>query len=153
MAGRQRPAARRIVVGIDGSPRAADALRWAVDAATGGDATLEVVVAWSIPHLELMPFTPAHAGNEPALRRHARAVLDTALLDAATMGDAKVEGRLVKGDPARVLLDAATHADAVVVGCRGHSSIVERVLGSTSHALLARCPAPLVIVPSHQPGS
>jgi nucleotide-binding universal stress UspA family protein len=36
----------RIVVGIDGSVSAADALRWAVQQATATGATIEAVYAW-----------------------------------------------------------------------------------------------------------
>lgn len=138
---------RRVAVGVDGSADAQQALAWAVEEGRVRDAEVEVVVAWSIPHLDLLPLAPP-ASDEPALRHRAREILDAAIRDAGDAGGAKVEGRLAKQDPTHALLSAAEGADVVVVGTRGLGAIRQRVLGSTSHGLLHRCPSTLVIVPT-----
>lgn len=143
-----------IVVGIDGSVRSLMALRWAMDEARIRHARVDAVMAWSMQHLDLLPFVPAGHDNEPAVRHAAHDVLD-ATIAAATAEDleagaapVEVVGVVRHGDPVEVLLEAAAGADLAVVGTRGMGAIRQHVLGSTSHALLHHCPVPLVIVPT-----
>ena len=146
-----------IVVGVDGSPAAQAALRWAADEARLRGARLVAVHAWSyvppapIGEPSLMPMPSGDlAGQLVAEREAARAELEAALGEAFPGGaPVELESRIVEGDPAQALESEATDAELVVVGSRGRSSIASVLLGSVSRHVVdhARCPVVVVKAP------
>ncbi|HTX62671.1 MAG TPA: universal stress protein [Acidimicrobiales bacterium] len=134
----------RIVVGMDGSAAAKEALAWAaVEAERRGD-TVEVVLVWDNPYREmwLPAIGPAH---DPL--GHFRLALDRTV--AAVLGerpDVKVETSVVEGHAAQVLVDRARGADLLVVGSRGHGVFAGAFLGSVSFNCAAHAPCPVVVV-------
>jgi nucleotide-binding universal stress UspA family protein len=137
----------RIVVGVDGSDTAGDALRWALEAGRLHRAAVEVVHAWTVPYGVGDPFASSAFDLAP-IERAAHRTLDAAVDSADTTGlPAPVSRTLAFGTPAAVLLQAADDADLVVVGSRGLGGFKGLVLGSTSHHLAHHATCPLVVLP------
>ena len=135
-------AQKTIVVGIDGSACARDALRFAVrEARLRGD-QLRVVWTWQMP-INIY----AAGGLMPVLddgtaERLARRELDEALDDPGVVVELLVE----EGSAARVLIRESENAELLVVGSRGHGGFVGLLLGSVGQqcAAHARCPVAIV---------
>lgn len=143
------PVARRILVGIDGSPASRRALAFA---AARGARTGEEVLAVHAYHYA--PF--AQGGRIGALAQD----IDAATVEAAErqaaelvagvaaeQPDAVVRSTAVVGRAGRVLSRLADDASLVVVGSRGRTGVQELVLGSISHEVLLRAECPVVVVP------
>lgn len=138
---------RKIVVGIDGSPGATEALRFALrEAEIGGDAII-AVTAWDVPpgaYGGVRSVALAHEFFEEDGRAHLDRCLDAA---GASRSGAAVEPRLVKGDARRVLCHAAESADMLVLGSRGLGGVRSLLLGSVGMYCVHHAPCPVVIVP------
>jgi nucleotide-binding universal stress UspA family protein len=136
------PASRRVVVGVDGSSNSRQALRRAADEAVTHDATLEVVMAWSLlDRMTGAPFDP-HYGEAEA-RADLERIIDEEL------GAHRPPSTVVRVDndlPARALLAAANGAWLVVVGSRGVGGFKGLLLGSVSNQVAHHAPCPVLIV-------
>jgi nucleotide-binding universal stress UspA family protein len=136
-----------IVVGVDGSDGAREALRVAVQEARLRGAGLRVVTAWHTPAMVYggagfsADIDPAEFGDS------AGAALEESLAAAGGQANGVEIERVVRmGQPAQVLLEEARGADLLVVGSRGHGGFASLLLGSVSHqcALHAACPVLIV---------
>jgi nucleotide-binding universal stress UspA family protein len=132
-----------IVVGIDGSVGAQEALRWAVAEAGLRQWTVQAVLAWGF----LDQHHPRGAeGFDPTYSEpDALAALDAAVT-AAVGPDVAVERRTVCQVPARALLEVAVDADLLVVGARGLGGFRGLLLGSVSQHCLHHAPCPVAVV-------
>lgn len=143
----QTPLAPKILVGLDGSPNSAAALRWAVEEAESHQAAVEAVFVWQVPSLAYS--APGYIPLGPAdIQGEARRIFDDALAGLDT-GGVDIHLLSFEGTPVAVLSRAACDPDVncVVVGARGHGGVAGLLLGSVSHALTHHCSKPLVIVP------
>lgn len=135
----------RIVVGVDETPQAADALRWATDEAARRGWQVTAVLAFDLlsqHHPDpSAPFDP-HYG-----RTAAQEALD-AFVDRSLAPDraADVERLVVLDVPAHALRDAAADADLLVLGCRDLHGISRLIDGSVSASIRRHPPCPTVIV-------
>ncbi|MEW6470874.1 MAG: universal stress protein [Actinomycetota bacterium] len=135
-----------IVVGVDGSPEAAAALRWALGEARLRHATLEAVHAWLFPVVGDVPGAAVDSLAR-ALERAADGLLNQVVDDVAgTDPGVKLERRVVEGAAAAVLIDAAAGADLLVVGSRGRGGFAGLLLGSVAQQCLHHAPCPVVLV-------
>lgn len=135
----------RIIVGMDESPLAADALRWAVGEGEHRGWPLTAVMAWGYldqRHADNEPFDPTY-GPDDAADTLVRLV-ERAAPDAA----ASIECRAVCDLPARALLEQSAGADLLVVGARGHGGFRGLLLGSVSQRCAQHTTIPLAIVRS-----
>jgi nucleotide-binding universal stress UspA family protein len=133
----------RVVVGVDGSAGARDALRWAADEARLRDAELDVVHTWRLPMTTL---APGHAVLDVhALEDAGRAVLDRAVTDPAVHG-VRVTPHLTSDPAARALLRRSEGAGLLVVGSRGLGRVAGALLGSVSRQMLHHARCPVVVV-------
>jgi nucleotide-binding universal stress UspA family protein len=141
----------RIVVGVDGSEAANDALRWAARQAALVGGTLDVVMTWELP-TNYGWVAPYPEGFDPAAdtRRLLEEVVGTVL---AKHPGLDVHTQVVEGHPAPVLIDTAQGAELLVVGSRGHGAFAGMLLGSVSDHCVSNAPCPVVVVrhPSHRP--
>jgi nucleotide-binding universal stress UspA family protein len=143
---------RPIVVGVDGSPASLAALRWAVEDARRRGCGIDAVSAWHADYGVMIGPLPAEVLAEvspQAMRAAAQKVLDTSVVETvAGQGVEGVEIRriLVEGDPRDVLFDASKDAALLVVGNRGHSRIVEAILGSVSAYCVHHASCPVVVI-------
>lgn len=132
---------RRIVVGVDGSAASRAAFAWACTEAVFRDAVLVAVhvlsIPWHLPHAEI---------TEPASDVE-RAAYETlhGVIRAAGDVKARLEARLLVGDPSERLLEVAAGADLLVVGARGHGFLGRSRLGSVSGVLARTADCPVVI--------
>jgi nucleotide-binding universal stress UspA family protein len=139
----------KIVVGIDGSDAAKDALRWALDEARLRSDEVVAVHAWEAPPVMPEP-GPAPGFDlvailpevEEAGERLVKTVVEEVVGDDSSV---TVESVAIAGPPASVLVDAARDADMLVVGSRGHGGFTALLLGSVSQQLAHHAPCPLVI--------
>jgi nucleotide-binding universal stress UspA family protein len=142
-----------IVVGVDHSAGAKNALRFAATEAQLRRATLRPVHAWQFAHVA-PGIEAAYSGLEANLdeRRHAAeaALMATIRETVPDEGALKVELRVVEGLPAPVLVDESRDAEMLVVGSRGLGGFRGLLLGSVSQqcAQHANCPVVIVRVPA-----
>jgi nucleotide-binding universal stress UspA family protein len=137
-----------IVVGVDGSPGADEALRFALrEASLRGD-TVKAVLVWSLPVVDVP------SGMLPSLsedlRNDAEAVLEEAVARVDGAAEVPVERVTLEGPPARMLIEAARGADLLVVGTRGRGGFKGLLLGSVSQQVLHHAPCPVVVVPKRE---
>jgi len=137
----------RIVVGIDGSEQAVEALRWAIGEARLRGATIDAIDAWNYPYV-VVPgaAVPLHPRGDQAA--DVEKELEEAI--AAVAGDADgvtINPIVTEGVPAAVLCEAAVGADLLVIGHGHHGSLRDRLLGSVSQEIMRYSPCPVVVVP------
>ena len=140
-----QPAIGRIVVGTDGSPAAAAAVRWAQREAVLWDAELVLAHVWEYPY----PVDVQRSvGTAELMERDAQELLANAATgtDAQIRVPDKLQVRLMRGAPAPALIDEAAGADLLVVGARGRGAIRSALLGSTSSYAIHHARCPVVIV-------
>ena len=136
-----------IVVGVDASEPARQALAWALrEGALRGD-PVEVVGAWSF--LDQGALT----GREfdPAFDQAAADAALAAIVEGVQADDPALAGVEIRLDaacelPAHAVLEAAKGADLVVVGARGLGGVKELLLGSVSKHVLHHSTVPVVVV-------
>ena len=124
-------AAGRILAGVDGSASSLSALRWAVEEGDRRSAPVEVV----------------RVRDRAGAARENRSS-EVAMAELVDLDRANVVVRELEGHPVEVLLNESVGADMLVVGTRGLGPIGQRLLGSTSHALIQQSAIPLVVVPT-----
>ena len=141
-------ARRTVVVGVDGSPQALRAVRWAVPEARGRQAVLQLVtaLAWTEDPLDGLP----GLGQAP-YGQYLREAAEKGLVAAADVAaevdpDVPVERELVLGFPAGVLLERSQTAELLVVGDHGRGRIASAVAGSVAVSVAARSVCPVVVV-------
>jgi nucleotide-binding universal stress UspA family protein len=137
-----------IVVGVDGSESAQNALRFALDEARLRGAAVRAVAAWHVPATAFGgAYVPPADGLIDELEASARKTLERALTDTGDHADVEVEPVVREGAPARVLLDEASDADLLVIGSRGLGGFRGLLLGSVGQQCAQHAPCPVVVVP------
>jgi nucleotide-binding universal stress UspA family protein len=134
----------RIVVGVDGSERSRDALRWAARQAELTRATLDVIAASQFP--AFYGWTPADLVGPDFARFAEQALTDTVGAVFGADGPAWLRSRVVEGHAGQVLVEASAGAELLVVGNRGYGGFYGVLLGSVSTHCVhhARCPVTVI---------
>ncbi|MGZ0153580.1 universal stress protein [Kribbella sp. WER1] len=136
-----------ILVGVDGSPEAQLALRWALDAAERRGLPVRVLRAYQNdldrwPVIGMAGYVPPPLQVEPFQEE-----LDEAVRIARNrLGRDRVSGVLMDLDPAHALLGEAGGAALVVVGTTSPNKMSAVLLGSVATAVTAKAPCPVVVV-------
>ncbi|MFZ6004102.1 MAG: universal stress protein [Actinomycetota bacterium] len=134
-----------IVVGVDGSEGAAQALRWAAAEAACRGWFVQAVLAWGYldQHHTIVAerFDPAYTARdaERALDSYIKAAL-------GAEGSEGVERHLIADLPARALLESSRGADLLVVGARGLGGFRGLLLGSVSQKCLHQSSVPVAVI-------
>jgi nucleotide-binding universal stress UspA family protein len=143
-------AAKRFVVGLDGSDGSRSALHWAITEAGVWDAELDVVHAWDLPFAIIPPpMNLAHHADVAAVERAAAALLDTevaAVRDQPGSSPRRIEQILVRDRASRALLETSKGADLLVVGSRGRGGFADLLLGSVGTQCVHHATCPVAIV-------
>jgi nucleotide-binding universal stress UspA family protein len=142
-----------IIVGVDGSQSAGNALTWAVDQAAAEHRALTLVHAvsplrteWQTPVLLDHELDVALLSEGRDLVRAARAAV------AARAPDLEVCEVLRAEDARALLIDLSTDAAMVVLGSRGRGPVLSLLLGSVGVALSRHAHCPVVIHRPTNPG-
>lgn len=117
-----------VVVGVDGSQAALDAVTWAVDEAVERSVPLRLVHATGVtPQADQSP------DDYRLEREYAETVLRAASTAARSAGrDVKVETEILWGSPESELVAESRGAEMVCVGSVGIGAIANVILGSTA---------------------
>lgn len=141
----QPHAVRQVLVGVDGSPHSARALRFAADWLPGAAVTALHVLQlnWEAHQY----FIEANMAMEEVLAKTTSDVMADTLAEAG-LESGRVQARGAVGNAADGLLRAAGSGeyDLAVVGSRGRGTLAELFLGSVSERLLRLAPIPVVVV-------
>ena len=135
----------RILLAMDGSPHAKEALKYARDLALRDGAQVILVHAFEQ--------VPTYLGEPQEGRVMARRVAEgyeVADDAAGELQDAGLEVvvEVLEGPAADAILRVADvrECDLIVMGSRGHGTVTSLLLGSVSHRVLAHIEAPVMIV-------
>jgi len=146
--GRGMAARNEILVGIDGSSQATNAVLWAADEAARHGAVLRIITA----HAPWYDLQSAPTQLKDAEERECRANLQAAEQAALhRQPDLAVRTELRSGEAAEVLGEQSGDARAVITGTRGRGGFPGLMLGSTTLALMGHARAPVIIVPGAPP--
>jgi len=140
-----------VVVGMDGSVEADEALRFAIRHAEGVGAPLRVVRA---EYVEALPGVPPGEWYADLVDRM-QALTETVRARVAEVAreppGVEVELEVVHQHPASALVDESAQARLLVVASRGLGGFAGLLLGSVSQAVLSRSMASVAIVPPSGP--
>ncbi len=130
-----------VVVGIDGSDAAINAVLWAIDEAVVRDVRLRLVAAVPLSDLRGSSDTrgPESQYAETALRAATAAAL-------AAGKPVKVETAIEPANPQDLLIDESHSAAMICMGSVGINRFAANVLGSTAQAVAngAHCPVAII---------
>jgi nucleotide-binding universal stress UspA family protein len=139
-----------IVVGVDHSAGAWEALRFALTEARLRGAKLRAIHTWQPPYSGAgFGFTEgAYRAEELSeLKSAAEAALDASIEEAIPdVGEVEIERRVIEGVPAAVLVEQSRGAELLVVGSRGLGGFRGLLLGSVSQQCAHHAACPVVIV-------
>ena len=133
---------RRVVVGVDGSDNANNAVNWAIQNAKQGD-TLVLLTGWH-PVIPPPEMAVAYVDDDSGMRK----ILEDRVAEAKKAAEGtgvNIESKFAHVDPRNALLDEK--CDMVVVGARGHSGLAGLLLGSTADYVARHSHVPVVIIP------
>ena len=135
---------RNVLVAVDGSECAAEALDRAVSLAAESGATLHVLSVVDLGGLGI----EAYSGIE-TLVETAEEIVEEAAAVAEAAGEAAVEHVEAGSSPARVIRAyLADHdVDLVAMGTRGRTGVERYVLGSVAERTVRTAPVPVLTVP------
>ncbi|WP_163549346.1 universal stress protein [Candidatus Frankia nodulisporulans] len=140
-----------IVVGVDGSIEAEQALRWAMREARTRGTTVTALLAWSPKHSPASVVTMSVGSGQHETETTARRVLETAIHNATDPRcPVPVVERVESRHAPDALLAAAGTADLLVVGRHGASRLPRLLMGSVSAACVHRSTTPVVVVRADQ---
>jgi len=143
------PQATVIVLGLDGSPAAESALRFAFEEASRRGWTVHAVHAWDVPAYDLLivPTGPVPVPLSDVADDEVRLTAEALAGFREDYPDVDVVEQLVRAPAVTALTDAASDAAMIVVGTRGHGPAMGALLGSVSNGLLHKATVPVVVVP------
>lgn len=151
-ANNRKSSADPIVVGVDRSPTAETALRFAIDEAKRRGAPLRVVHAWRLGDADSKGAAPACGAQPDESRRAAKVILDKTLRNiAGNAHHVQIQPVLVEGASTDVLVNESRHAQLLVVGSRRLGTLRSLLLGSVSRQCANRATCPTTIVPRTTP--
>jgi nucleotide-binding universal stress UspA family protein len=139
-----------IVVGLDTTPAAAEALRWAARYARAVGADLRAVHAylWSEQEAVLLPTGLTVLDRSGAHPRAVQPPDEVSRLFASVQPEASWTLQCFAGDPGPLLRQQSEEADLLVVGTGDHVGLGRLLVGSVSHYCLSRAKCPVVAVPA-----
>ncbi|KUN89080.1 stress protein [Streptomyces bungoensis] len=131
-----------VIAGVDGSPESLAAAEWAAREAVRRDRPLHLVHAWNW-QAGRTDGEPASAAQRHLARRALRAAEER--VHGAAPG-LRTTDEQVEGPATAALLRAAEQAELLVLGSRGLSAFAGLLVGSVALGVIARSPAPVVLV-------
>ena len=137
-----------VVVGYNGKRPSTEALDWAAREARRRGAPLLVLYAANYPGMTLDP-GPGLLHPEPGALEAAEEVTAEGVAAALVADPAlKVSGATEVTSPAQALTEASTDAGLLVIGTRGHGTVLRTLLGSVAFEVAAMAECPVIVVKS-----
>jgi nucleotide-binding universal stress UspA family protein len=141
---------RTVLVPLDRSPLAEQALPFALQIARRAGATLDLVSAHMLYALE-DPGTgrlPYDAAREAEFRQCEQRYLDTTAARLATAHAVPIRTAVIDGPVANALLERQCDcpADLIVMTTHGRGPVGRAILGSVADELIRRAPVPVMVV-------
>jgi nucleotide-binding universal stress UspA family protein len=141
----------KIVVPLDGSQCAAEALDVALTLARGGTARLAILAV--VDPIVVVGALPPSTALDLVLtdkETEARHAVDAAL-DKAKLNGIAASGDVQLGVPYEEILKYArrVRADAIVMGTHGRGGFKRFLMGSVAESVLRNAPCPVIIVREH----
>jgi nucleotide-binding universal stress UspA family protein len=150
-----QPPRREILVGVDGSEAALDAVRWAAHDAALRDVplTLVHVVNDGAPRWCQVPAPAAYRKwQETRAREVIESAIKVAEESAADRGPVQIDSKVFHSATVPTLVDLSKEAEMVVVGYRGHGGVLVRTyLGSVSSGMVAHAHCPIAVIHNDEP--
>ncbi len=144
---------RQIVVGIDGSPEAIRAAKWAAKQAQHEGSRVVLTCVCALASYSAAALDGGFAMlDDQTLREGAQRAVDEAAKQIEEETGFQVETNVEVGDPVSVLTEISKNVDLIVMGSRGRGGVADRLLGSVSASLPGRAKCPTVVVPPHKSG-
>jgi nucleotide-binding universal stress UspA family protein len=137
-------AAPVIVVGVDGSEAAKNALEFAIEEARLRQATLQVTYAYPVIGRAVSGSTGHDYYDQVEVE--ATAFIESLRTSAPSTEGVEVQWLGVPGNPAEVLIEASRAATILVVGSRGVGGFMGLLMGSVSNQCVHHSHCPVLVV-------
>src|SRR5688572_14487307 len=150
---------RRILLPSDFADSAATAGEFAADLALRYDAGIDVVHVFKgaqdiEPFVDWLELDDTSQGRASVmgdfLRHHAKPRLTAVLQKLVEFGVPQVRGRLLAGNPSRIIVDLASNGEyqlIVMASHGGSGGIADALIGSCVERVVRRSPVPVLVVP------
>jgi nucleotide-binding universal stress UspA family protein len=150
-----QPPRRAILVGVDGSPAALAAVRWAAHDATLRNVPLTLVHVVNAP-VPGWSHVPAPAGFRQWQEKRAREIIKSAIKVAeestGERGPLQIDSKVSYSATIPTLVGLSKQVEMVVVGYRGHGGVLVRnFLGSVSSGLVYHAHCPVAVIHDEEP--
>jgi nucleotide-binding universal stress UspA family protein len=137
---------RGVVVGVDGSEEATQAVQFAAAEADRSGDELTVVLAFRTPARWLEKQLPSSGLAESIVEENTIVLAESVAGLSDKYPDLVIHRRLeTETEPGKALVNIAADARLLVVGSRGRGGFSRLLLGSTAHAVLLNVPCPTVV--------
>jgi nucleotide-binding universal stress UspA family protein len=136
-------AARRILVGFDGSAESKRALRWAAELAYLTRCEVQAINAWDFP--AYYDYPEPFEGWDTATKPHEEFDATVEQIDV-NRRPIRLSLDVMRGDPAKVLIEESSHATMLVVGSRGLGGFTSLMMGSVSSKCVRHSACPVLVV-------
>lgn len=143
----EQPTAPRIVVGIEDSAEAREALRWAAEEARLRGTELWMVHAYAYPGPVGWHAVPYGGSTHPYDEAIEEMMASIETEELGPHPGLAVRRIALVGLAPDVLRETSEGADLLVVGAKGGHHLRHVIYGSVARAVGRRAPAPLVVVP------
>ena len=142
---------RKILVGVDGSDKSIAALKWASELAAKEGAHVDVLNCWQTPFPTVELIAIGFNLDMSAINDRPAEIAQYRLEKTvhAVYGEPhpkNVDFIIEEGYAGLVLVERSANVDLLVLGNRGHSPIVENLLGSVSTHCVSYAHCPVVII-------
>jgi nucleotide-binding universal stress UspA family protein len=138
------PSPARIVVGVDGSALATNALEFAIEEARLRKAELHVTYAYPVMASRVTGSTGKDYYEQ--VEAEAKEFLQGIMATAPSTEGLEVEWLGVPGNPSEVLIEASRGATLLVVGSRGQGGFIGLMMGSVSTQCVHYSHCPVLVV-------
>lgn len=141
-----------VLVPVDGSAHARQAIEFAVDWARNHDAKLHLLHVPDLPSASELAFVDRYSIDVSKTTQRLEMIGQDIVAEAMDIVRAKdftaVEGSVSIGNPAQQITDKAKDlkADLIVMGSRGMGDFKSLLVGSVSHKVMQHAPCTCVVV-------
>lgn len=135
----------RILVPMDDSEMAAEALRYALEAYDDVEITVLNVVGKTTPMMGEIVSLALEEDLQAAAEERAEEIFESARGIAAEY-DTEIETKVAVGRPARSIVEKSEAFDTVVIGSHGGTIADRLFVGNVAKEVFRRAPIPVVVV-------